>query len=395
MTFLLLWCLIWIILSKNSNPISLTISEAEAGMKTKLMLMAMGLAFTWLFGVPADLNAQSAQVKPREISPRGSLGNTEKQHVEVFRRLSPSVVHINTATRGLNPFTANVTEVQRGSGTGFIWDKSGHIVTNYHVIADSDRMQVTLSDQSVWPARRVGAFEDRDLAVLRIDAPASVLAPIPLGTSRDLQVGQRVYAIGNPFGLDQTMTTGIVSALEREIPGNNNRTLRGVIQTDAAINPGNSGGPLLDSAGLLIGVNTAIFSPSGASVGIGFAIPADEVNRIVPRLINDGRFIRPVLGIQGAPVRFLESLDLKPGVPVIALVPGGPAEQAGMRPFRRIPDGRIAIGDVIVGVDKRKVESLDDLYAALERHLPGDRVTVRVRRIDEVVELPVRLDRGR
>lgn len=353
------------------------------------LVLLLGMALT---GQP--VHAQSGAAKPREVSPRGSLDNDEKRHVEVFKRLSPSVVHINTATRGLNPFTANVTEIRRGSGTGFIWDSAGHIVTNYHVVADSDRVLVTLSDQSVWPARRIGAFEDRDLVVLRIDAPAAALEPIPLGTSRGLQVGQRVYAIGNPFGLDQTMTTGIVSALDREIPGNKNRTLRGVIQTDAAINPGNSGGPLLDSAGLLIGVNTAIYSPSGASVGIGFAIPADEVNRIVPRLINDGRFIRPVLGIQGAPARFLESLDLAPGVPVLGLVNGGPAEQAGLRQFRRISDGRIAIGDVIVGIDKFEVRTLDDLYAALERYLPGDRVSVRVRRVEEVFTRSMRLAQG-
>ncbi|MGC1442912.1 MAG: trypsin-like peptidase domain-containing protein [Burkholderiaceae bacterium] len=332
--------------------------------------------------------------KPREISPRGALHNDEKRDVELFKRLSPSVVHINTATRGLNPFTASFTEVHRGSGTGFVWDPLGHIVTNYHVVAESDHVAVTLFDQSVWPARRVGEFADRDLVVLRIDAPPEKLKPIPLGTSRGLQVGQRVYAIGNPFGLDQTMTTGIVSALDREIPGNNNRTLRGVIQSDAAINPGNSGGPLLDSGGLLIGVTTAIFSPSGASVGIGFAIPADEVNRIVPRLINDGRFIRPVLGIEGAPVRFLESLGLAPGVPVISMIKGGPADKAGLRAFRRISQGRIVVGDVVIGISQFDIRTLDDLYAALEKYLPGDLVEVRVRRVDEVMKLKIRLAQG-
>lgn len=334
------------------------------------------------------------QAKPRAVSPRGALDNEEKRHVEVFKRLSPSVVHINTVTRRLNPFTANITEIPRGSGTGFIWDDAGHIVTNFHVVADSNRIVVTLSDQTEWPARPVGGFADRDLFVLKIDAPVEKLKPIPLGTSRGLQVGQRVYAIGNPFGLDQTMTIGVVSALDREIPGSNNRTLRGVIQTDAAINPGNSGGPMLDSAGLLIGVNTAIFSPSGASAGIGFAIPADEINRIIPRLINDGRFIRPALGIEGAPVRLLESLGLKPGVPVISVTRNGPADQAGLRPFRRISQGRIVLGDVVVGIDQFDVRTLDDLYAALEQYLPGDSVEVRIRRIDEILTLKMQLARG-
>jgi len=206
----------------------------------------------------------------------------------VFRAAFGSTVHITTLAMSRDLFTMDVTQVPRGTGSGIVWDDRGHVVTNFHVIQGASAARVTLADQTQWQAELVGAFPERDLAVLRIGAPRDKLKPLAIGSSRDLQVGQKVYAIGNPFGLDQTLTTGIISALNREIGAVNERKIRGVIQTDAAINPGNSGGPLLDSAGRLIGVNTAIFSPSGASAGIGFAIPVDEVNRVVPRLIRDG-----------------------------------------------------------------------------------------------------------
>jgi len=252
----------------------------------------------WMLGIAAAALATGlslprlvesrTEATPRAVTPRGPLLAEEQSQIEVFRKTSPSVVHITTLETQRDFFSLNVQQVPRGTGTGFVWDERGHIVTNFHVIQNGNGARVTLADQSAYNAELVGAFPDRDLAVLRIQAPREKLPPIPVGTSRDLLVGQRVYAIGNPFGLDQTLTTGIVSALNREIESVNQRTIRGVIQTDAAINPGNSGGPLLDSAGRLIGVNTAIYSPSGASAGIGFAIPVDEVNRIVPRLIRDG-----------------------------------------------------------------------------------------------------------
>ena len=231
------------------------------------------------------------------MTPRGPLAADEQAHIDLFRRSSPSVVHITTVATQRDLFSMNVMQVPRGTGTGFVWDDSGHIVTNFHVIQGGSGAKVTLADQTTFDAKLVGAFPDRDLAVLRIEAPKAKLPPLAIGSSRDLIVGQRVYAIGNPFGLDQTLTIGIVSALNREIESFNGRSIRGVVQTDAAINPGNSGGPLLDSAGRLIGVNTQIASPSGASAGIGFAIPVDEVNRIVPRLIRDGRFVRPAIGV--------------------------------------------------------------------------------------------------
>jgi S1-C subfamily serine protease len=288
------------------------------------------------------------------------------------------VVHITSIGVQRDLFSLNVQEVPRGTGTGFVWDDQGHIVTNYHVIQDANGARVTLADQSSYDATLVGAFPDRDLAVLRIDAPRAKLPPIAIGSSRDLVVGQRVYAIGNPFGLDQTLTTGIVSALNREIESFNSRTIRGVIQTDAAINPGNSGGPLLDSAGRLIGVNTQIASPSGASAGIGFAIPVDEINRIVPRLIRDGRFVRPGIGVAAGPPALTRSLELPPGVVLVRVTPGGPAARAGLQPFRLGERGQIVAGDVITSIDGQPVADLDDMYNLLEHRQPGETVKVSV-----------------
>jgi S1-C subfamily serine protease len=286
------------------------------------------------------------------------------------------VVHITTLEIGRDLFSTDVSQVPRGTGTGFIWDEQGHVVTNFHVIQEGNAARVTLADQTSYRAELVGAFPDRDLAVLRIDAPREKLAPIALGRSRDLQVGQQVYAIGNPFGLDQTLTRGIVSALNREIESVTRRSIRGVIQTDAAINPGNSGGPLLDSAGRLIGVNTAIYSTSGASAGIGFAIPVDEVNRLVPRLIRDGRIQRPAIGVTAAPESLRRSLALPPGVPLARVAPGSPAQRAGLQAFGRAADGSFAAGDVITAVNGEAVEDFDAMLTLLERYRAGDRVTL-------------------
>nr|MCU0968272.1 trypsin-like peptidase domain-containing protein [Rubrivivax sp.] len=288
------------------------------------------------------------------------------------------VVNITALGTQRDLFSLNVQQVPRGTGTGFVWDERGHIVTNFHVIQGGSAARVTLADQSSHDAQLVGAFPDRDLAVLRIDAPAAKLPPIPLGTSRDLQVGQRVYAIGNPFGLDQTLTVGVVSALNREIESFNDRTIRGVVQTDAAINPGNSGGPLLDSAGRLIGVNTQIASPSGASAGIGFAIPVDEVNRIVPRLIRDGRYLRPAIGVTAGPPGLHRALKLPRGVAVLQVAPGSPAARAGLQPFRRGSRGEVIGGDVITAVGDEPVADLDDMLTQLERRQPGDTVALTV-----------------
>jgi S1-C subfamily serine protease len=315
---------------------------------------------------------------PRAVTPRGPLAADELAHIELFKRASPSVVHITTLAAQRDMFSMNVQQVPRGTGTGFVWDDSGHIVTNFHVIQGGSAARVTLADQTTVDARLVGAFPDRDLAVLKIDLPKAKLPPLAIGSSRDLLVGQRVYAIGNPFGLDQTLTTGLVSALNREIESFNQRTIRGVIQTDAAINPGNSGGPLLDSAGRLIGVNTQIASPSGASAGIGFAIPVDEVNRIVPRLIRDGRYLRPTLGVSAASPNVQRALGLPGGVALVEVAPGSPAARAGLQAFRRGARGEVVGGDIITAVNDETVADMDDVLAQLERRQPGDTVTLTV-----------------
>lgn len=321
----------------------------------------------------ADVLAQ-----PRPVTPRGPLDAQEQNNIAVFRKVSPSVVHITTLAQQRDFFSRNVTEVPSGTGSGFLWDEQGHVVTNFHVIRGASAAKVTLSDQSTFDANLVGVDPDRDLAVLRIAAPREKLLPVPMGSSRDLLVGQTVYAIGNPFGLDQTLTRGIVSALNREIESMTQRTIRGAIQTDAAINPGNSGGPLLDSAGRLIGVNTSIFSPSGGSNGIGFAIPADEVNRIVPQLIKNGRVIRPALGITAGSEQLRGVLRLPKGVVLIGIQNGGGAALAGLKPFMRGRDGRIIGGDLITAVDGKPVADLDDLLNLLEQRQFGEKVVLTV-----------------
>ncbi|MEJ6000546.1 trypsin-like peptidase domain-containing protein [Paucibacter sp. AS307] len=324
----------------------------------------------------AALLAAIPALAQRPVQPRGALDAAELNNIGVFKKTSPSVVHITTLDVQRDFFSLDVQQVPRGTGTGFIWDERGHIVTNYHVIQGGDAARVTLADQSSYSARLVGVFADRDLAVLRIDAPRDKLVPIAIGSSRELQVGQGVYAIGNPFGLDQTLTRGIVSALNREIESVNRRAIRGVIQTDAAINPGNSGGPLLDSAGRLIGVNTQIYSPSGASAGIGFAIPVDEVNRVVPRLIKDGRYIRPAIGVSSGSAQLHQALRLPKGVAIVGVSARSPAAEAGLQPFMRARDGRIVHGDVITAINDEAIADLDDMLALLERRQVGERVTL-------------------
>ena len=288
-------------------------------------------------------------------------------------------------------FTLNLYQIPQGTGSGFVWDTRGNVITNFHVIQNADAAQATLADQSNWKARVVGTAPDKDLAVLRIEAPANRLHPIPIGTSKDLQVGQSVFAIGNPFGLDQTLTTGVISALNREIESVTRRPIQGVIQSDAAINPGNSGGPLLDSAGRLIGVNTAIYSPSGTSAGIGFAIPVDTVNRIVPELIRSGKIIRPGLGVQIADEQIAERLGVS-GLLVVDVARGGAAARAGIRPTRRDAEGRLRLGDVIEAVDGKKIESTNDLFLLLEKYKVGDSVTLSLLRDGRTVQTRLTLE---
>jgi S1-C subfamily serine protease len=331
-----------------------------------------------------------ADAAPRPVEARGDLAADEKSTIELFHRESPSVVFITTSAVRRNSFNLNLTEIPQGSGSGFVWDQKGHIVTNYHVIQQADTAQVTLADRSAWQARLVGVAPDNDLAVLKIEAPAAQLRPIDVGTSQDLQVGQKVFAIGNPFGLDQTLTTGIISGLGREIESVSGRPIQGVIQTDAAINPGNSGGPLLDSAGRLIGVNTAIFSPSGAYAGVGFAVPVDTVQRIVPDLIRYGKVVRPGLGIVPAEDEITRRLGLQ-GALVINVADDGAAARAGLRPTRLDATGQVQFGDVIVELAGKPVRSRNDLYKALDGRKVGETVKIKVARGGEIVELDITL----
>jgi S1-C subfamily serine protease len=342
---------------------------------------------SWLGG--ASLNDPKAAA--RAVTPRGELMAEEKATIALFKQASPAVVNITVLGVERDLFSLNQYQIPQGTGSGFVWDNTGNIITNFHVIQNADAAQVTLADQSNWKARVVGAAPDKDLAVLKIDAPASKLHPIPIGTSKDLQVGQNVFAIGNPFGLDQTLTTGVISALNREIESVTRRPIQGVIQSDAAINPGNSGGPLLDSAGRLIGVNTAIYSPTGTSAGIGFAIPVDTVNRIVPELIRSGKLTRPGLGIQIADEQISQRLGVA-GILVIDVVRGSAAARAGIQPTRRDAQGRVRLGDVITAIDGKKVESPNDLYLALEKYKVGDAVNVTSSRDGRSVQTKLTLE---
>jgi S1-C subfamily serine protease len=337
-------------------------------------------------GNPPTVN--TALLGEREVI--GQLTPEETHTIRLFEGAAASVCFITTSNVRRDYFSRDVTEIPRGSGSGFVWNKSGHIVTNYHVLQGADKAQITLSDRTSYTAELVGIAPEKDLAVLRIDAPASKLFPIPVGSSERLLVGQAVYAIGNPFGLDQTLTTGIVSALGREIESVSGIPIRDVIQTDAAINPGNSGGPLLNSSGELIGVNTAIYSPSGASAGIGFSIPADAVRWVVPELIQYGKIKRPTLGVELArPLRNIE------GALVYDVVTGGAAARAGVKPTTVDRNGNIILGDIIVRFNNERIASNNDLILALEKYNPGDQVELVVVRNERETRLRVVLDAAR
>jgi S1-C subfamily serine protease len=303
----------------------------------------------------------------------------EANTTEIFSKASPAVVFVTNTALRRGYFSLNVEEIPRGAGTGFIWDESGLIVTNFHVIAGAHKLTVTLQDRKEYPADVIGLAPEKDLAVLRIENPPEDLVTLPLGDSSELTVGRKVLAIGNPFGLDTTLTTGIVSALGREIPAPGNRRIRGVIQTDAAINPGNSGGPLLNSLGQLVGVNTAIYSPSGASAGIGFAIPVNTVKEVVPQLISFGRVLRPIIGVELASDAWLKRYRIQ-GVPVVHVYPGLPAARAGMTGAYRGPRGEIVLGDIITRVGDTPVRSNSDFLDAMEKLKPGTEVTFETRR---------------
>jgi S1-C subfamily serine protease len=344
-----------------------------------LAVLAGFLLWTFWTFVPKPWRDLDPTAVERAVTARGALAEIEETTIEVFRTVSPSVVHITTLVNASGPFSLDVQQIPEGTGSGFVWDRDGHIVTNFHVIRDASAAVILFADGSSWRGRLVGAYPAKDLAVLAIDAPASRLQPIALGSASDLQVGQMALAIGNPFGLDQTLTTGVVSALDREMASVPGRVIRNMIQTDAAINPGNSGGPLLDSAGRLIGVNSSILSPSGAFAGVGFAIPVDEVNRIVTQLIRHGAIIRPSLGVALAPDQLTRRLGVD-GVLVMRVEPGGPAAAAGLRPTQRTITGDIRLGDLIVAIDGEPVDRIEDYFAALEGREPGEEVNLTILR---------------
>ncbi len=354
--------------------------------------LAVALAVALL--LPPGLGAAAAQ--PRAVAPRGALSADERATIDVFERAKASVVHISTRERVLDLWTRDVRTIPRGTGSGFVWDERGDIVTNFHVIADAAEARVRLSDGREFAASLVGASRMHDLAVLRIQVPSGRPAPLLIGTSGDLRVGQRVYAIGNPFGLDWSLSMGIVSALDRSLSGEGGG-VEHLIQTDAAINPGNSGGPLLDSAGRLVGVNTSIYSPSGGSAGIGFAVPVDTVNRVVPELIAHGRYVPPTLGID-IDERMQDALAQRlgvEGVPVLKVPADSPAAAAGLRAARIESDGSFVPGDVIVAVDDRPVPSVAKLAARLDDFRPGDRVRLTVLRDRRKVTVEAVLAAGR
>jgi S1-C subfamily serine protease len=316
----------------------------------------------------------------------------EQNTIAVFQEVAPSVVFITSKAIRQGFFFSETYEVPAGSGSGFIWDDRGHIVTNYHVVEDASALTVTLSDHSSYEANVVGVEMSKDIAVLRIEVPSNKLRPVRAGSSASLQVGQKVIAIGNPFGLDQTLTTGVVSALGREIKAGNGRTIQDVIQTDAAINPGNSGGPLLDSHGQLIGINTAIYSTSGSSAGIGFAVPVNTVNRVVPELIRYGKVIRPGLGVQimNNNEYWTRRLGIE-GVIIASVQKGSAAYSAGLRGLQTNRWGESVLGDVIIGINDKKVKSFGELGDVLDQYKIGDVVTVKILRDGEEKAVRIQL----
>ncbi|MEM1109755.1 MAG: trypsin-like peptidase domain-containing protein [Planctomycetota bacterium] len=387
----------------------------NARCRRPLAYLALGFVLAWIgqLWLTAEDRTPAAQAQAAES---GGLLPDELHTVRLFETASPSIVNVDVVQRRFDPWSRRRVEVPAGSGSGFLWDDQGHVVTNFHVIQRANAATVTLDNQTQLDAELVGVSPDHDLAVLKIDAnrlpPApeiqngnpneadagqpATLTGLPQGRSTSLRVGQRVYAIGNPFGLDHTLTTGVVSSLDREIQTVTGRTLDHAIQTDAAINPGNSGGPLLDSAGRVIGVNTMIFSPSGASAGVGFAIPIDTVRRVVPQLIENGQYAPPTVALgvkldERLSASVLRRLDIT-GVLIFRVETDSPADRAGLRSTFRDQQGRIILGDILTAVDGRPVDDTDDLLNALERTADQTTFTLTVRRDSKETDVEVTLD---
>jgi S1-C subfamily serine protease len=361
---------------------------------SRLILFALAACGLWYLSqdVWQKIRVDAA---PRPVVPRGELMREEQAVIGLFEAAKGSVVFISTQERVVDFWTRNVMTVPRGTGSGFIWDEEGHVITNLHVVQGGSRAIVKLADGRDFEARFVGGSAAHDIAVLKIDIDGAAPAPIPVGTSSDVQVGQKVFAIGNPFGLDWTLTTGIVSALDRSLTGEDGRVIQHLIQTDAAINPGNSGGPLLDSSGRLIGMNTAIYSPSGASAGIGFAVPVDTINRVAPQLIATGHYAPPSLGVEVDELlsrAVARQLGVR-GAAILRVQPGSPGDRAGLRGARLGRRNSIIPGDVIIAVDGEPVDSGALLAARLDDYKPGDTVRLKIWREGKQIELDAQLQR--
>jgi S1-C subfamily serine protease len=384
--------------------------EPQASWPAAILLLVLfvlgGLAIGYFAFRGSNRNTHDPDVKLREVAPRGERDAFEKERIRVFKEISPSVVNVDTL-RLRRGASTGISEQALGTGSGFVWDGDGRIVTNFHVVQDtlqitsdgavsikpSATVRVIMADRTGWNARLVGVAPDNDIAVLQIDAPAASLKPIPVGKSSDLEVGQSVYAIGNPFGQSLTFTHGIVSALDREIQSVTDQPITGVIQTDAPLNPGNSGGPLLDREGRLIGVNTAIRSPSGGNVGLGYAIPVDTVNQVVTQLIRSGRPARPSLGATLARDRDARVMGFDRGVMIENVIPGGAAAKAGLTGLRFDQlTGRPVAGDAIVAINGEPVNNVADYGRVMAKLRVQQTVTLTIRRGDDVRDVKVTLE---
>jgi S1-C subfamily serine protease len=366
---------------------------------TRLFRAALfGAILFSLLGLQLSLipQASGADALSRQVTPRSELASDEKATIQLFENSRNSVVYITTRTQVQDFWSRDIFSVPRGTGSGFIWDESGHVVTNFHVIENASEATIRLANGKDYTASLVGVSPIHDIAVLKIKVSQKRLPPLPIGTSHDLRVGQKVYAIGNPFGLDWTLTNGIVSALDRSLTEENGNTVEHLIQTNAAINPGNSGGPLLDSAGRLIGINTAIYSPSGTSAGIGFAVPVDTVNRVVPQLISRGKYTRPALGIgidEDINQRLTAIMEIK-GVVILNVPRGTAAAAAGLKGVEATQDGSIIPGDIITAIEGKPVDSVSKLVARLDDFRVGDKIRITVMKQGKSREVQVILQAG-